>query len=127
MTQRNQVHARWVEHTYRVENTILDLRRLIEEGETTRRGYLLAPDVPILKDAYRKAAQALPQRLAHLSLTMAKLGKEHAMHSGKLANPAYVEKAPQDLVERDQARVAELADAKVKLLALKERFAEGLR
>ncbi|NTS63847.1 CHASE3 domain-containing protein [Sphingomonas sp. HHU CXW] len=67
MTQRNQVHARWVEHTYRVENTILDLRRLIEEGETTRRGYLLAPDVSILKDAYRKAATALPQRLAALN------------------------------------------------------------
>ena len=65
--------------------------------------------------------------VARLDKELAKLGKEHAMLSGKLANPAYVEKAPQDLVERDQARVAELADAKVKLLALKERFAEGLR
>ena len=67
MTQRNQVHASWIEHTYRVENTILDLRRLIEEGETTRRGYLLAPDVVMFKDAYRQAATALPQRLAALN------------------------------------------------------------
>ena len=65
--------------------------------------------------------------VARLDKELAKLDKEHAMLSGKLANPAYVEKAPQDLVERDQARVAELADAKTKLLALKERFSEGLR
>ena len=65
--------------------------------------------------------------VARLDKELAKLDKEHAMLSGKLANPAYVEKAPQDLVERDQTRVAELADAKVKLQALKERFAEGLR
>ncbi|WP_375271038.1 ATP-binding protein [Sphingomonas sp.] len=71
MTQRNQVHARWVEHTYRVENAIIDLRRLIEEGETTRRGYLLAPDVALFKDAYGVTATELPQRLAALNTLIA--------------------------------------------------------
>ncbi|MBW6522186.1 CHASE3 domain-containing protein [Sphingomonas sp. RHCKR47] len=71
MTQRNQGHARWVEHTYRVENAIIDLRRLIEEGETTRRGYLLAPDVPLLRTIHLNAARALPGQLAALSALVA--------------------------------------------------------
>ncbi|WP_294190054.1 sensor histidine kinase [uncultured Sphingomonas sp.] len=71
MTQRNQVHARWVEHTYRVENAIIDLRRLIEEGETTRRGYLLAPDVPLLRTAYQATARDLPVRLSALDALVA--------------------------------------------------------
>ena len=66
MTQRNQVHARWVEHTYRVENAIIDLRRLIEEGETTRRGYLLAPENAQFVAAYQQAARQMPVRLAGL-------------------------------------------------------------
>jgi signal transduction histidine kinase len=66
MTQRNQAHAAWVEHTYRVENSILDLRRLIEEGETTRRGYLLAPDVQLFRTAYRRAASQIAPRFASL-------------------------------------------------------------
>ena len=65
--------------------------------------------------------------VARLDKELAKLDKEHAMLSGKLANPSYVQKAPQDIVERDQARVVELGDAKAKLLTLKERFAEGLK
>ncbi|WP_019516685.1 sensor histidine kinase [Sphingomonas sp. Mn802worker] len=71
MTGRNQGHARWVEHTYRVENAIIDLRRLIEEGETTRRGYLLAPDVAIMKGAYEAAARELPMRLTALDALVA--------------------------------------------------------
>ena len=62
--------------------------------------------------------------VARLDKEMAKLDKEHAMLSGKLANPNYVQKAPAEIVERDQARVAELADAREKLLALKERFVQ---
>ena len=38
----NQRHARWVAHTYQVENVILDTRRLLEQGETARRGFLLS-------------------------------------------------------------------------------------
>ena len=66
MTQRNQVHAGWVEHTYKVETTIVDLRRLIEEGEATRRGYLLAPDVDLFRTAYRRAATQYPPQLSAL-------------------------------------------------------------
>ena len=64
--------------------------------------------------------------VARLEKELAKMDKEHAMLSGKLANPNYVAKAPQEVVERDKARVVELDDAKEKLTALKARFAEGL-
>ncbi len=64
--------------------------------------------------------------LARLDKELAKMDKEHAMLSGKLANENYVSRAPEDVVERDKARVAELADAKAKMLALQARFREAL-
>ena len=64
---------------------------------------------------------------ARLEKELAKLDKEHAMLAGKLGNENYVSRAPVEVVERDKARVIELADAKLKLAALKERFAEGLK
>jgi valyl-tRNA synthetase len=64
--------------------------------------------------------------VARLDKELAKLEKEHAMLSARLANPAYRQKAPGDLVERDEARVAELAGAQGKLRVLKEKFVEGL-
>ena len=64
--------------------------------------------------------------VARLDKELAKMDKEHAMLSGKLANENYVKRAPADVVERDKARVAELADAKEKLLALQARFREAM-
>jgi signal transduction histidine kinase len=54
-------HSRWIAHTYEVELAIADTRRLIEQGETTRRGYLLAPDSQSFLRAYREVESALPQ------------------------------------------------------------------
>ncbi len=64
--------------------------------------------------------------VARLDKELGKLEKEGAMLSGKLANPNYAAKAPAEVVERDRLRVAEIADAKAKLEALKARFSEGL-
>jgi valyl-tRNA synthetase len=64
--------------------------------------------------------------VARLDKELTKMDKEHAMLSGKLANENYVQKAPQDVVERDKARVTELEDARQKLLSLRERFRQGL-
>lgn len=63
---QTQEHAARVSHTYEVEKAILDVRRLIEEGETTRRGYLLAPGDPSFLAAYGEASAALPVALAQL-------------------------------------------------------------
>lgn len=53
-------HNQAVAHTYEVELNIAEMRRLIEEGETTRRGYLLSPRSPGYLMAYQDAASALP-------------------------------------------------------------------
>ena len=66
LTYRTQVHAEWVAHTYEVENAILDVRRLIEQGETTRRGFLLVPEERRFLAVYNATGFALPQRLRHL-------------------------------------------------------------
>lgn len=64
--------------------------------------------------------------LARLDKELARMDKERSMLSGKLAKEQYVQKAPRDVVERDRARVAELDAAGQKLLALRERFRQGL-
>ena len=68
----------------------------------------------------------LADEVARLDKELAKLEKEFNMLSGKLANPAYVDKAPAELVERDRARVAELGEARQKLTALQARFKEAM-
>ncbi|MDR1686970.1 MAG: valine--tRNA ligase [Desulfovibrio sp.] len=59
---------------------------------------------------------------ARLDKELAKLGKERAALAGKLANPAFVEKAPAEIVERDRARTAELEQAEAKLNVFREIF-----
>ncbi len=49
---RTREHSGWVEHTYQVEVAIAQAQLLIEQGETARRGYLLAREQRYL-DAYR--------------------------------------------------------------------------
>ncbi len=64
--QRNEVHTRLVGHTYQVENAVLNVRRLIEESEAARRGYLLLPRRTISLDNYRQANGMLPTALTRL-------------------------------------------------------------
>jgi signal transduction histidine kinase len=54
-------HNDAVAHTYQVELAFADMRRLIEQGETTRRGYLLSPRTPGFLAAYNEAARELPR------------------------------------------------------------------
>ncbi len=59
-------HNEAVSHTYKVELAVAEMRRVIEEGETTRRGYLLSPATPGFREAYRKAANDLPRATKRL-------------------------------------------------------------
>ncbi len=68
----------------------------------------------------------LGDEVARLDKELAKLDKEYNMLSGKLANPAYVDKAPAEIVARDRARVEELGEAGEKLAALQARFKEAM-
>ncbi|MDR0828091.1 MAG: valine--tRNA ligase [Desulfovibrio sp.] len=60
---------------------------------------------------------------ARLDKEMAKLEKEYTGLVAKLSNPSYLEKGRPEIVERDKTRRLELDDARVKLQALKEKFA----
>ena len=64
-TGRNADHTRWVNHTYEVELSVSNARRLIEQGEASRRGYLLTGNTEY-RDAYRRWAAALPGALGRL-------------------------------------------------------------
>ncbi|ONF96029.1 sensor histidine kinase [Sphingomonas jeddahensis] len=59
-------HSAAVSHTYEVELAIADTRRLIEQGETTRRGFLLSPNTSEFLKAHREAANALPRSAKRL-------------------------------------------------------------
>ena len=69
LSGRNDEHTGWVIHTYQVETAIDQAQLLVEQGETTRRGYLLARQ-QIYLDPYREqAAQIGPaiDRIAQLT------------------------------------------------------------
>ena len=68
-TARGEQHTETVGHTYEVELAIGTARRLIEQSEASRRGYLLTGDVRY-RDAYREWGAALAPALTRLeSLT----------------------------------------------------------
>jgi len=59
---QNQDHARWLNHSYQVQNAIARFRVVTELGETARRGYLLSPKpafVTIFDRAQRNLDKAL--------------------------------------------------------------------
>ena len=63
--QRTRVHAGWVAHTLEVEIAIDQAQLLVEQGETTRRGYLIAQQ-PIYLDTYHQFARQLEPTLRRL-------------------------------------------------------------
>ncbi len=54
-------HSDWVVHTYRVESTLIEVRRLAEQQETARRGYMLAGTPAFLNSFERAHAELAPQ------------------------------------------------------------------
>ena len=64
-TGQNEAHTRSVNHTYEVELAVSNARRLIEQGEASRRGYLLTGDSEY-RVAYQRWAASLPGALGRL-------------------------------------------------------------
>jgi signal transduction histidine kinase len=60
LTSRASDHTNWVNHTYQVEVSIGHLQALIEQTETTRRGYLLTGDQTYLDTERETAAMIGP-------------------------------------------------------------------
>ncbi|MGE7207177.1 sensor histidine kinase [Sphingomonas sp. NPDC019816] len=63
--QQGNRHTDWVIHTYRVEAVLVEARRLAEQQETARRGYMLAGTRNFL-DSFERAHNALVPRIAEL-------------------------------------------------------------
>ena len=61
----SQRHTAWVDHTHEVRVVIRQAQLLVEEGETTRRGYLLTGQ-PVYLGIYRRAVARIPPTLDQL-------------------------------------------------------------
>ncbi len=66
VSERNERYVAAVSHTYRVENMIGDVHRLVEQTETARRGYMLNPD-PTFLTSFDEARSALAPTLNTLA------------------------------------------------------------
>ncbi len=64
--------------------------------------------------------------LARIAKELAKIDKDLEQINRKLGNPAFVDKAPAEIVEKERAKAAELTDARQKLTALGERFKSAM-
>ena len=107
--QRNEVHTRLIAHTYQVENTVLDTRRLIEESETARRGYLLLPSDAGFLENYRRAQGQMPAVLRRLAALVADNPVQRRYHYGlrlQIADLAAQRAQTIDLLRRGEHRAA---------------------
>ncbi len=66
VTGENRSHGRWVTHTYEVEVAIARATVLLEQTETTRRGYVIAGQ-PAYLTAYRDYAAKLPRAIDEIA------------------------------------------------------------
>ncbi len=64
--QRNELHTGLVEHTYRVESAVLNVRRLVEESEAARRGTMLIPARTMTRVNFERARAQLPAALTRI-------------------------------------------------------------
>ncbi len=64
--------------------------------------------------------------LVRLEKELGKMDKELGGLNQKLANEGFISRAPAEIVQRERDRVAELTDAREKLLVLQQRFRDAL-
>jgi signal transduction histidine kinase len=76
-TGRNQQHIKAVNHTYEVELAITRANILVEQAETTRRGYILARQ-QIYLDSYRDMVAQIPRALHRIEMLTADNPREQA-------------------------------------------------
>ena len=60
--------------------------------------------------------------LARLSKEIAKLDKDISLASGKLTNPKFTDKAPVDIIAKEEEKLAQANQSKEKLMQHKERI-----
>lgn len=85
-------------------------------GSSVVRGYELF--VPL------KGFVDIDGEIKRLNKELAKLDKELTFISKKLANPGFLNNAPQEVVDKEQAKAEEMGEKKEKLLSLKDRLSD---
>ena len=108
VSERNERYVAAVNHTYRVENMIGDVHRLVEQAETARRGYMLHPD-PMFRQSFGEARSSLGPTLDTLArLTGDNPVQQRALAAirADLAQLARQHDASNALVERGDAAAA---------------------
>ncbi|MDR2695604.1 MAG: class I tRNA ligase family protein, partial [Deltaproteobacteria bacterium] len=117
LLERNR---RMIEGLARLEQ--LDIGQSFEIPRASASGVVQGCEVVVpLAGAVDLAAE-----LARLDRELAGLGAELVAVRKKLANPAFVARAPAEVVQRERERSQELADAGAKLKTLRQRFAEAM-
>ncbi len=125
VTRQNQTHNFWVGHSYRVENAIADAERRLEEGETSRRGVILAPGYANFTTSYAESSGELPRALARIaSLTsdnprqQAALGQVRALIAVQLARQraSFAAVAAGKRDEAIRSFAAELSDKRLRAI-----------
>lgn len=85
-------HTDWVIHTYRVESVLTEARRLAEQQETARRGYMLA-GTPAFLASFERAHAALVPRIAELRHLTADNARQQAPMNGVVQQLAEIERS----------------------------------
>ncbi|MDR2574665.1 MAG: valine--tRNA ligase [Desulfovibrio sp.] len=73
-----------------------------------------------------RGAVDLASELSRLDKELLKVEKDLTAADKKLHNESFIERAPEEVVRRERDNAARLRDAREKLLALRQRFAEAL-
>ncbi|WP_343526092.1 ATP-binding protein [Sphingomonas sp.] len=85
-------HTDWVIHTYRVESVLTEVRRLAEQKETARRGYMLA-GTPAFLASFEEAHAALIPQIAELRRLTADNVRQHAPMTQVIQQLAEIEQS----------------------------------
>jgi signal transduction histidine kinase len=109
---RSQEHARWVEHTYEVEQRVSSLRVLIERLEVARRGYLLSHG-PRSRETFLQTVKEEPPLVAEVRRLTADNPSQQAritLFERLAATQFRLESSSIALAERDPALAVTLFD-----------------
>jgi valyl-tRNA synthetase len=112
------IHARLIKSLANLENmhTGINIDPPRGCGSAVVKGYELF--VPL------KGFVDIEGELSRLDRELSKLDKELGIVAKKLANPGFLTNAPEEIVDKEKAKAAEMSEKKEKLMILRQRFAD---
>ena len=107
-------------HTFKALSRITEIHYLRSEEKVPVSASAVLGDIELLipmADLIDKEAE-----LARLTKEIAKLDKDISLAEGKLNNPKFTDKAPAEIIAKEQEKLAQANQSKEKLLQNKERI-----